>query len=108
MSDWREIEAAAREHALTVLEIDENTPLVYGAHIAWTTGIYGRTDELSPLHRVGYPIGSKPYTTCHEAIPEPIRWFILSPALLRTMPPCRFCEAEYQRSSRSDRDANAA
>lgn len=98
---WREIERAARQHALTVLEADEKAPPVLGARIAWVDGIYGRTDALSPIHRVGYPVGDKPYTTCHEAIPAPIRWMILSPALLRTMDLCRFCEVEHQRAGRS-------
>lgn len=96
--DWRPIEHEARMHALSVLERDESTPLVFGAHIAWVEFVFGRTDALTPVHRVGYPIAGKPYTTCHEGIPGPLHWMVLSPALIESLGPCRFCEAEYQRS----------
>lgn len=99
--EWRAIEREARASALTMLERDENTPLVFGAHIAWVDGMHGRTDDLSAIHRVGYPEKGKPMTTCGLEIPAPIRWFTLSPALLRTMDSCRFCEAEHQRLVRS-------
>lgn len=99
--DWRSIEREARAHALAVLEIEEHTPLVVGDHIAWSTTAYrGVVDGFSPVHRVGVPIGNKPHTTCHEAIPEPIRRMILSPALVSSMEPCRFCEAEFARLAR--------
>lgn len=98
MIDWREIEAAAREQATAVLEARVQTPLEFGEHIAWGIGGFGgTTDALSDLHRVGVPQNDEPYTTCGEAIPHPIHWMTLSPALIRTMPPCRFCQAEYLR-----------
>lgn len=97
---WLRIEREAREQALMVLAQDESSPLVFGAYLAWVDCIYGRTDGLSPIHRVGFPIGNKPHTTCHEAIPAPIRWMVLSPALIKSIGPCRFCEAEYQRSEK--------
>lgn len=98
---WRAIEREARTHALAVLDLEKHTPLVVGNHIAWsTTGYRGVSDGFSPVHRVGAPIGNKPHTTCHEAIPDPIRRMILSSALVSSMEPCRFCEAEFARLAR--------
>ena len=94
---WRDIEAAAREQALAVLDAREQTPLEYGEHIAWAEQRFGRTDGLSDIHRVGLPKSGDPYTTCGVSIPAPVQWMTLSPALVRTMPRCRFCEAEYFR-----------
>lgn len=100
--EWREIEREAREVALEGFRKDESTPLVFGAPIAWVDGKYGRTDDLSAIHRVGYPKGNRPQTTCGIEIPAPIRWMTLGPGLLRTMDACRFCESEYQRLVRAD------
>lgn len=94
--EWRRIEFAAREQAVTDREAAERTPLEYGQFIAWailqhTTRV---TDAISAVHRVG----ADGYTTCGDVIPPiPLR-FPLSDALIRTMPHCRFCEMEHARS----------
>lgn len=98
--EWRAIERDARAVALDVLDAEEKTPLEFGAHVAWVYTMYGRTDDLSHVHRVGKPLGDAPYTACHEAIPEAIKRMILTPALLTSIAPCRLCEAEYQRGKR--------
>lgn len=95
---WRRIEADARAQVADELTVLAETPLVYGDHIAWTTTAYkGVTDGVSPVHRVGSPIGMTPHTTCGEAIPLPALWFPLNQRLVERMPSCRFCEAEYKR-----------
>lgn len=97
-ADWREIEQAAREQVQAELVTRLDTPLVFGEHIAWAVNRFGRTDDLSPIHRVGFPVGNEPFTTCGEAIPNPVSWLVLSPRLIQSMPPCRFCESEYARA----------
>ncbi len=97
---WLRIELEARMAALAVLENDENTPLEFGAFIAWTECMHGLTNGLSPVHHVGFPQHNTSYTTCCERIPEPVRWMSLSPALVRTMGKCKFCEAEMMRIAR--------
>ena len=97
---WLQIEREAREVASAVLDRDENTPLVFGAFIAWTECQFGLTNGLSPIHRVGFPQHNDAYTTCGELIPSPLRWFSLSPAIVRTMGKCKFCEAEMARRER--------
>lgn len=100
---WRRIEREASAQAALRIQADENTPLVFGDYIAWVhCAQHALTDALSSVHRVGYPIKDDPYTTCGEAIPAPARWFTLSPRLVQTMPPCRFCEAEYARCQREN------
>lgn len=94
---WRRIEAEAREQASAELEALLQEPLVFGRHIAWAEQRFGRTDGLSPVHRVGYPIGDDPFTTCGEKIPHPICWLPLNARLIERMPNCRFCASEYQR-----------
>jgi hypothetical protein len=98
---WRTIERDARSMALAALAAEEAVPLELWQPIAWVNVSYGRTDDLSPVHRVGAPVGGNQYTACHEAIPHPIRRMVLNPALIRTMAPCRFCEAEYERGHRT-------
>jgi len=96
--DWRALERTAIEYALTLVDEAELAGLEFGQPIAWVTAAYGgRTDGLSPVHRVGEPIGAQPFTTCQEQIPAPIHWFTLSPALIDSMPRCRFCVAALQR-----------
>lgn len=99
-AEWRQIEREAHDHALAVLDAEEKLPLVEGAPIAWVYCRFGRTDDVSHVHRVGQPVNGEPYTACHEAIPDIIRHMILTPALIRAMEPCRFCEAEYTRGKR--------
>jgi len=97
--DWHAIEREAKREAAARVDTLAETPLEFGAFIAWATTAYkGVTDGFSPLHRVGVPQGNQPYTSCHEVIPEPVRWLTLSPALTRTMDACRFCESEYHRA----------
>lgn len=99
---WTRIMAEVRAQNSADLTTLEQTPLVYGDHIAWAVRLYGWTDDLSHVHRVGYPQQDEPYTTCGEKIPWPGLWLQLTPALVRTMPPCRFCEAEYARAQREN------
>lgn len=99
---WRDIEREARHQAETELEARCRAPLTFGEHIAWVNCQLARTDSLSPLHRVGQPIKNTPYTTCGELIPPPVRWLPLSAGMIRTMPPCRFCEAEHARMEKQD------
>ncbi len=97
---WQRIEQEARDVALACLTRDENTPLAFGAFIAWTECQFGLTNGLSELHRVGFPQHDDVYTTCGARIPEPVRWFSVSPAMVRTMGKCKFCEAEMTRIAR--------
>lgn len=97
MTDWTNVEAAARAQVAADLDALEQTPLEFGAPIAWARCLYGRTDEFSSVHRVGFPKGNDPFTTCGELIPHFSMWMPLSPNLIRTMPTCRFCAAELSR-----------
>lgn len=108
-TEWRDIEQAARHYAADLLDARKQVPLEYGEHIAWgVVGFGGTTADLSPVHRVGVPQNGEPYTTCGEAIPDPIWWMTLSPALIRTMPTCRFCQAEYLRYLETQAQEHAA
>jgi hypothetical protein len=99
---WRELERQAHEQ--TVLDLDrlERTPLEFGAHIAWSECLLGRTNGFSPVHRVGFHQVGNAYATCGELIPPPVKWLPLSPAMVRTMMNCRYCEAECARIARGN------
>lgn len=97
---WSEIEREAHEQVQAELARDESTPLVFGAPIAWSYNARGRTDGVSEVHRVGFPQFNHAYTTCGELIPAPIRWCPLSPAVVRVMAKCQYCEAEMARVKR--------
>jgi hypothetical protein len=99
---WQRIEREAHAQVQAELEVDERTPLVFGAHIVWTGCRLGRTDSLTPVHRVGFPQVHHAFTACGELIPPPIRWSRLSPAMIRTMKRCHYCEAEILRISREE------
>jgi hypothetical protein len=99
---WLEIEREAHAQAVAELETREGTPLVFGHHIAWVDCRFGRTDGLSAVHRVGFPNGHYAFTGCGEVIPDPVRWMVLCPALIRTLSSCRFCEAEMVRAAREN------
>ncbi len=96
-TDWKRIEAAAKEQVRGELIAEEVAPLEYGRSIAWSDHRFGRTDGLSPVHRVGFPKGNDPYTSCGEAIPDALRRLALCPGLIRSLGRCRFCEAESAR-----------
>ncbi len=91
---WRALEREVHEQVRADLEADETTPLELGRHIAWSECQQARTNGFSAVHRVGLPQFGRAYTTCGELIPPPIRWFQLSPALIRVMPKCQYCVAE--------------
>jgi hypothetical protein len=99
---WDLIEQEARQQVREELTAAENTPLVFGAAIGWTECYDGRTRDLLPLHRVGFPNGGYAFTTCGEVIPPPVRWRVLSPAIIRTAAKCRFCEAEAMRAKQGN------
>lgn len=101
--DWLDIEREAKDQVTDELKRLEETPLVFGDPIAWAEYRYARTDGLSEVHHVGVPKGkdgSEPYTTCEIPIPPPIAWLPLSPAMIRTMPRCRYCHIEHARVAR--------
>src|SRR5690349_19223327 len=79
---WAAIEREALAQVRTELAHDETTPLVFGAAIAWSECLMGRTNGVSLLHRVGMPQHEHEYTTCGDLIPPPIRWIPLSPATI--------------------------
>lgn len=95
--EWKRIEREAHEQAMKEVDVLNETPLVFGHHIAWSHTNRHETESITALHRVGYPKHGNPYTACGEPIPHPLRWFPLSPALIKHMPRCRFCENEYPR-----------
>ncbi len=98
---WRAIELAAREQVSSDLDVLEATPLEFGAHICWSeSGHMATTAGFSVVHRVGFPQIDRPFTTCGEMIPRPIRWLSLSPRLVRVMAKCKYCEAEHARITR--------
>lgn len=97
---WLRVDLEARVVARAALEHDEATPLEFGAFIAWTESQFGFMNGLSVVHRVGFPQHENNYATCGEPIPAPVRWFSLSPAMVRTMRKCKFCEAEMARIER--------
>lgn len=101
---WARIEQDAREQASAELDARERTPLEFGQFIAWASPerIGVRTDSLSPVHRVGFPVGLRAFTTCGELIPSPIFWMALGPGLLRNLPKCNYCEAEYRRAEKAN------
>lgn len=94
---WRRIEADAAEQVRAEVAALELIPLVFGEKIAWAIMRLNRTDDLSFVHRVGEPIGGVDHTTCREPIPPALLRLPLGPGLLRTIKPCKFCEAEYAR-----------
>lgn len=114
-ADFPRIEAEAAAEWRARLAVDEATPLEWGAHIVWSvkTPRNGITDGMSDVHRVGYPIGDNPATTCGEMIPPAVLWVPLSPAMVRAaevrvptkdteedkmhLMACRFCKAEHAR-----------
>jgi hypothetical protein len=90
--EWPRILADARECALKELDAIEARPLEVGQYIAWTE-LAPRgaiTDGLSAVHRVAQ-VGQKPQTYCGEQIPGAIRLFTLTPRLIASMHPCRWC-----------------
>lgn len=99
-SIWERIEREASEQVRAELQVDENRSLEFGAAIAWSECMMGRTCGVSPIHRVGVPQHGHDYTTCGDLIPPPIRWVPLSPATIRVMAKCRQCEAEMIRIQR--------
>ena len=101
---WADVEGEAREQVQADLARLESTPLEFGAHIAWSECFMARTNSFSEVHRIGFPQVNRPFTTCGEMIPPPIRWLPVSPAMARTMRRCRYCEAEQERIDK----ANAA
>lgn len=87
---WRAFEREVREQSWALREPFESTPLTEGHHIAWvTTGYGGRTDGLSPIHRVGSVESNE--TLCQEEIPAPVQWLEVTPAWLATQPLCGHC-----------------
>lgn len=101
-TDWKEIEQAAREQVHGDLQRLEQTPLEFGAFIAWSDNLMGRTNGFSPVHSVGFPQMGSVYTTCGELIPPPIRWLPLSALLAISMKHCQFCRAEVARIAREN------
>ncbi len=101
---WQRIEEEAHAQVLAELDVDEVTPLEFGAAIVWSSCVMGRTNGLSPVHRVGFPQINHAFTACGELIPAPIRWVRASSAVIRTMGKCKYCEAEIMRIGK----ANAA
>ena len=97
---WRDVDAGVPAQLANDLERLEHTPLEFGAHIAWSECLMGRTNGFSDVHRVGFPQFAHAYTTCGELIPAPVRWLPLSPAMIRHMPRCKYCEAEHARLAR--------
>jgi len=92
---WRTVEQDARAHALTTLGALEAAPLEFGHVVAWVTCRFGRTDNLSEVHRAGAPIGETPVTLCGEVIPSAVLRLSLSPNLVRSLGKCRYCETAY-------------
>ncbi len=97
---WERFEAEVREDMRARLAVEEVTPLEFGAAIAWSRNSRGKTDEFTPVHRIGFPQIDRAFTACGELVPAPILWLPLSPAMIRTMDKCRYCEAEMARISR--------
>lgn len=99
-AEWLRIEGEAREQCAADLALLERTPLEVGAPIAWVECLLAHTNGLSPLHRVGKAQFGSAYTACGDLIPSPVRWIPVSPAMARTMAPCRDCIAALQRMTR--------
>lgn len=95
-AEWLRIEAEAKEQGRAEIEALTRSSLEYGAHVAWvTTKRSGVVGGLSSVHRAGLPKGNVAYTTCDRPIADPALWLPLSPALIRTMSRCGFCEAAH-------------
>ena len=94
---WQQVDAEVRQQLASDIERLESTPLEVGAHIAWSECMLGRTSGLSALHRVGHPQLGYDHTSCGEVVPPAVRWLPLSPAMIRTLPRCKYCEAEHAR-----------
>jgi hypothetical protein len=97
---WRQLLADVLIEREAAVQTCADTPLEFGAPIAWSTTLKERTNAFSPVHRVGFPQHGTPYTACVERIAGPYRWLPLSPAMIRTMDRCRACEAEIARVAR--------
>lgn len=109
MSDQTEVEESWRKLLADVLiqregdlERAMNTPLDFGEYVAWVTKRMGLTDGVSEVHRVGYPQHGYAYTACGELISGPYYRFPLSPALVRTLENCTYCNAEIGRVARKE------
>jgi hypothetical protein len=98
--EWLQLEIAAREQAVADSEAMRAAPLAYGQPIAWNRMRRGETVGLTEIHRVGDAPRDIPFTACGFSIPLPDRWFPLSPAMIRTMAKCKYCEAEVARVAR--------
>ncbi len=87
----REIEESARKDALAIAD----APLELGHSVAWSEVRFGRTDDLSLVHRVGVAVYEEERALCGERIPPAIRRVALSPKLIQTLGRCRHCDAEF-------------
>lgn len=96
-TSWDRIEAEAREQKSAEYGERRQTPLEFGAHIVWSEYQANQTNGFSEVHRVGFPQFGQAYATCGELIPGPLTWFPLTPALVRVMDRCKYCEAEMAR-----------
>lgn len=98
---WQRIEAEADAQCRAQLDARERTSVAYGDYVAWvTTTRGGVTDGLSALHRVGLPKGNAAYTTCEQPVADPALWLSLSPAIIKTMARCGFCEQAFAQQMR--------
>lgn len=89
---WDRVLTDARATGQRALAAIEAQPLEVGQYIAWTEVAprNGITDGLSAVHRVAQ-VGDRAETYCGEKIPGACRLFTLTPRLIMSMHPCRWC-----------------
>jgi hypothetical protein len=101
-SDWSRIEREAREQVVAAVQADEVTPMALGTSIAWAECRFGRTNDLSLVHRVGESRFDEQWALCGERIPPAILRVALSPNLVLSLGRCRYCDAEHQKIQRAN------
>ena len=100
---WERVLREAADQAVADREIAASMALAFGQPIAWDRKRHGETVGFTELHCVGDRRGADvPFTACGFSIPSADRWLRLSPAMIRVMPKCRYCEAEVARVAKEN------
>lgn len=99
-TEWQRIEREAREQAREYIQATELRPLEHGQPVAWAECRFGRTNDLSLVHRAGEETSGATFTLCGELVPAVVMRVALTPNLARTLGRCRYCEQEHAKTSK--------
>ena len=95
LDEWTAIEREARHQVRAELIAEDAVRLTLGAAIAWRECRFGKTNDLSLVHRVGESIGDATMSLCGELIPAPLLRLPLTPNFIHALGRCRYCEDAY-------------